>query len=658
MQMKALCASVTLLLAVACQREGSPTKEEPENPRVLVIGVDGADWDILDPLIASGRMPTLATLMAKGSYGELETIEPILSPIIWTTIATGRRPNEHGITWFMERDAAGRTKPISSRLRQVPALWNIASDAGLRVGVYGWWATWPAETVSGYIVSDHVAAHGFGLTARNVDTDLGKTYPETLVDTIEPLRVRPSQIPDQEVREFMHIGEAELATRRGDAMDFRNPLHHFLYALAGHKTYENIGRTMLARNDTDLSLHYFEATDSLSHLFMKYTDPPLEGIPVELRSRFKDVVPKIYERQDRVLASLLEAAGPDVDVVIVSDHGFKTGEARLVENEHTAVDRAHEWHEKQGVIVLSGPSFRQGVRLNASIYDVTPTVLYALGLPVANTMPGRILSEAIDAERLARQPPTTVADYRSKTPPVARAEEAKTPDVAAAAGAQSAAEIDPDMLARLEALGYLDTTTTPEVLLNRARAALHEGKITEALATLEELLAAHPRFIDAEILLADLLAKSGRREESLARWQALAQREPSNRSVQRGLAQELFNVGQRERGLARARRAVDEGAEPLDWLLLSTLEQRMGNPAAALDAATQGLSRFEDNTRLMMHLGALLLESGDSNAAARVLDRVPDDARSREYWEHRARLATELGQPELAARYARRAANR
>ncbi|MEO1172702.1 MAG: alkaline phosphatase family protein, partial [Myxococcota bacterium] len=401
--MRNVIVCALLLLQASCWL--LPREERyPAQDRVMLIGVDGADWDILEPLIAAGRMPNLARLMAAGSYGELETIEPILSPIIWTTIATGRKPHEHGVTWFMERSADGTSKPVTSRRRRAPALWTIASEAGRRVGVIGWWATWPAESVNGYVISDHVAAHGFGLSASSVETDLGKTFPASLAKTVERYRVRPSAISDQDVLSFMHIAPEELATRSGDTLNFSNPLHHFLYALAGHRTYEQLSVALLREQETDLSLHYFEATDSLSHLFMKYVDPPLEGIQDEQRQRFKDIVPRIYEEQDRVLGRLLDAAGPKTNVLIVSDHGFKTGDERLVEDENTRVDRAHLWHTKKGVIVASGPAFRPGVRLSASIYDVTPTVLYLLNLPVGQTMTGRVLEEAIDPALLAEMP--------------------------------------------------------------------------------------------------------------------------------------------------------------------------------------------------------------------------------------------------------------
>jgi predicted AlkP superfamily phosphohydrolase/phosphomutase len=103
-------------------------------------------------------MPNLAALIERGSRSRLLTISPTLSPVIWTTIATGVKPERHGIVDFtaVNKDT-GAAVPVTSNLRRVPALWNILSGAGRTVGFVGWWASFPAEKVDGYIVSDRIA---------------------------------------------------------------------------------------------------------------------------------------------------------------------------------------------------------------------------------------------------------------------------------------------------------------------------------------------------------------------------------------------------------------------------------------------------------------------------------------------------------------------
>src|SRR5262249_55056739 len=152
---------------------------------VLVVGIDGATWDLADKLIARGELPHLASLRTRGSWGRLKSFEPTSSPIIWTTIATGRRADEHGVRGFTHTRLRGVHQalpplrplkrmgfswlfeqlvkrgevfeaPVTSAERRVPALWNIASAQGSPIAVVNWWATWPAEPVLGYMVSERM----------------------------------------------------------------------------------------------------------------------------------------------------------------------------------------------------------------------------------------------------------------------------------------------------------------------------------------------------------------------------------------------------------------------------------------------------------------------------------------------------------------------
>ena len=144
--------------------------------RVLLIGVDGADPAILERLMGEGRLPTFARLRAHGAMGRLRSREPLLSPILWTTIATGRKGQDHGILDFVETSADGKPVPITSSSRRVPALWNILDQAGKSAGVIGWYASYPAEHVRGFLVSDHLGFH----QVKSATAGPGSTYPEGL----------------------------------------------------------------------------------------------------------------------------------------------------------------------------------------------------------------------------------------------------------------------------------------------------------------------------------------------------------------------------------------------------------------------------------------------------------------------------------------------
>ena len=114
--------------------------------KVCVIGIDGATWHVIMPLVNEGKMPNMAKLMNQGVYGNLKSMEPSISPVIWTTIATGKEPAQHGIEGFIVKMPDGYERvPITSDMRKVKAIWNILSDYEKKVGVISWWVTRPQE---------------------------------------------------------------------------------------------------------------------------------------------------------------------------------------------------------------------------------------------------------------------------------------------------------------------------------------------------------------------------------------------------------------------------------------------------------------------------------------------------------------------------------
>ncbi len=168
-------ALVLLAFATSC---GGPDLVEDLGTRAVVIGIDGADWKIIDRLMAEGSMPNLRRLRSRSAWGEIETLTDIpLSPVIWTSVATGKTAAKHGISWFMVDRPDGTRVPVRSHNRKTRAIWNILAEHRRKPTVVGWWASYPAEDVGkGIVVSDGLGFHGFGSTARGGD-DGKKTHP-------------------------------------------------------------------------------------------------------------------------------------------------------------------------------------------------------------------------------------------------------------------------------------------------------------------------------------------------------------------------------------------------------------------------------------------------------------------------------------------------
>src|SRR5262245_13086720 len=167
------------------------------------------DPRVVDLLMSEGKMPSFARLRQQGAYGRLQSSKPLLSPVVWTTIATGKTPDQHGIGHFVAIDEkTGESLPVTSEMRRVKAVWQILSDAKKKVSVVGWWATWPADTVNGAIVSDHTCYHFLfpqGSRERGDREKGGLTFPPELFARVAPLVRRPADVTLEEVAPFIQV---------------------------------------------------------------------------------------------------------------------------------------------------------------------------------------------------------------------------------------------------------------------------------------------------------------------------------------------------------------------------------------------------------------------------------------------------------------------
>ena len=181
--------------------------------RVLALGLDGADWRNALPLLRQGKLPVLAALRRAGVSGTMLTNPDYRwSPVLWTTVATGKLPQQHGVGGFMVLDAdAGKAIPTPSTQRRCRALWNLFTERNRTVGFVGWWVTWPAEKVNGFMVSDHFSLSRFKVDkkfeVRSEKFFERQTYPEELVDEIEHLKYSHDDVTREDLARFARLDE-------------------------------------------------------------------------------------------------------------------------------------------------------------------------------------------------------------------------------------------------------------------------------------------------------------------------------------------------------------------------------------------------------------------------------------------------------------------
>ncbi|TWT92453.1 Type I phosphodiesterase / nucleotide pyrophosphatase [Botrimarina colliarenosi] len=475
--------------------------------KVLLIGWDAADWNLLRPMISAGQMPSLARLIETGVSGNLATLQPVLSPMLWTSIATGKRADKHGICGFAEPlpDGSG-IRPVTCASRRTKAVWNILSQNGLASNVVSWLATHPAETVRGAVVSDYFL-HPESLGGGTDALAEGVCHPSRLRPLLANLLVNPRDLgPDALLPFVPRAGEVDRSTDRR--------IEQLATLLARASSTHAVACALIANEPWDFTAVYYDMIDQVGHLFMPFHPPHMAGVSEHDAQVYGEVVRGCYRFHDMMLGAMLDLAGDDTTVMLVSDHGFHCDERR---SDVDGFLNPTAWHRQQGVVCVSGPGVRRGAEIqSAGLLDVTPTVLSLLGIPVGRDMQGRPWREILESS----EEPSYVDSWDSIDGDSGAPPSASDDDPVASATA----------LQLLVDLGYVEApsedfattvlNTTVQLKTNLALAMMDGGQLQQAADVWSELLAfeglpaASRRAFRAE--LADCAGQLGRFDESRA----------------------------------------------------------------------------------------------------------------------------------------------
>ena len=476
---------------------------EPLAKKVLLIGWDAADWKVINPLLDQGLMPTLDDFINHGVMGNLATLRPILSPMLWNSIATGKRPNKHGIHGFMEPDTqSGGIRPVSSTSRKVKAIWNILTQRGYKTHVLGWFAGHPAEPINGISVSD-LFPYATAPPDQPWPLPPGTVHPECLRDIFAELRMHPADVTEAAILPWIpRAAEIDQEKDKG--------LMSFAKILSENCSIHNAATWILQNEPWDFMAVYYNGIDHFCHGFMHYHPPRMEGIPEDRFEIYKDVVNGAYRFHDMMLETLLNLAGPDATVLLVSDHGFHSDHLRPrgipAEPAGPAVQ-----HRPFGIFCMKGPHVQQDERIyGATLLDVTPTILTLLGLPVGADMDGRVLVQAFD------EPPqiTRIPSWEQEPGECGMHPSDLRMDPAAAQA----------VLQQFVALGYIQppsedqskavASAVREANYNLARDYLDCGRPDDALPLLEELAKNDPKQTRFQMHLAQCYLALSRRADA------------------------------------------------------------------------------------------------------------------------------------------------
>ena len=450
----------TLTLALVVPRAGAADVVQAPvaqaQGKVLLIGLDGADWDRMTSLVDEGRLPTFQSFVERSYKAPLETLRPTYSPIIWTTVMSGTEEYDHGIHRFTSTALPGlpcglqgvdrsrrlppklglgklsqmayrlgliQLRPISGCHRRKMNLWNILDEAGQRSTIVSWYVSWPADPINGYLVSDYNPARAqfYRRDLKSAQTGYtGITHPEDLLADLAaldlpPLDARPSETLSLPF--FQDLDEQQIRTLRSN--DRMLAMFRTIYSsdVFASKSFLHL----LEEEQTDFMAFYMSGIDNVSHRWSKDYPP---------------VVDRYYEWADDVLRQVFEKLDEDTTVILVSDHGWDYGYK----------GRWGHGYGPDGVFMALGPGIEPWQWTEASgepkpsIYDVAPTVLSLFGLPAAEDMRGRVLGLGNNAQWANLERIATYGRYVA--PPLPE-------DSVNEEGADETME-------KLKALGYLD----------------------------------------------------------------------------------------------------------------------------------------------------------------------------------------------------------
>ena len=356
------------------------------NKKLLLLGWDAADWKIIGPLIAKGLMPNLKKMITNGVYGNMSTMNPPYSPMLWSSVATGKTPDKHGILGFIEVSHNQELRPVTAYSRKSRAIWNILHNQGYKSNVVSWWPSFPAEPINGVVITDKFQKVGKEVN-KVMKLNKDAVHPESLINELRDLRMHPHEITKEHILPF--IPKAREIDQKNPEKSKKNGLIPFAKIMAENVTVHNAATFLMEETEWDFMAVYYDYIDHICHGFMKFHPPKLSGVEQKDYDIYNDVVNSAYRFQDMMLGRALDMIDKDTTVIVMSDHGFESGHKRILKlpkvNAAPALD-----HRQFGIFVAMGPNIKKNEKIfGLSLIDIAPTILHHYSLPIGKDMDGK-----------------------------------------------------------------------------------------------------------------------------------------------------------------------------------------------------------------------------------------------------------------------------
>ncbi len=559
---------------------------------MLLIGWDAADWTILHPLIDAGEMPALCRIVEAGASGQLLSTQPLLPVAQWTSLATGKRPWQHRVCHPIEwNPGAKEAIPVTAARRRSRALWEMLAQAGKRCLAAGWPATHGARTENTVLVSDRYAQPTAGPGVKPWPPAAPGTYwPEDIGGRLDRLRVSPEDLQADVVSSY--IPEWKKIDQKRDRR-----LGQLRLFLAADFSYQAAMIALLSSGKWDFAAVRFPALGAISQVFLPYRLPRPDWISETEFGLYRNVMGSACRMLDKMLRLLIEAAGTDASVLVVSAHGVSR---RASPPAGVRPGNNEAWKSPHGIFAACGPGFAgDALVVGATVLDVTPTVLTWFGLPIGDDMEGRVLLESIaKAPEVTRVASWEPADAPASLPDAEGGASQDEPKAAAVLQRESDWNLAQSLLEanrHEQALPVLDRLfrAFPE-RLDLAQALFQcqvvFQKLPEAAETLEVLLEKLPAGIWSLLPRAELCVARKEIREARSLVNEAWKLHPTHPDAMRRLGLLLLRLRDWDAVAELARRALQQNDnEPLAWLGLAEAQLRKRLPAKAEEAALRAI---------------------------------------------------------------------
>jgi predicted AlkP superfamily phosphohydrolase/phosphomutase len=393
-----------ILLGLATCTYGQASFSRPGNPRVLVVGVNGAEWDIIRPLVLKGEMPNLAKLMENGVSGKLQTTSTPNCPKVYSSIFTSTPDSENGISGFEVNGVPAR----SDYLRGTP-FWKVLSDEGITVGMANVPGTFPVRSVDGYMVS--------GMLTQGKDCN-GILCSPKLSEVVNGEPVYPREMKTELMKNVgdFWIDCSAMPTAGQLAGNEKQVIDKWLNRVSEIRDQQTrLFEYLLEHHPTDFTMFAQSCEDRTGH-WLYPIRPNNVGYNPKVHEAQVDAFPNQYRAFDQVLGKILSHFDENTTVFVISDHGIKPlrDAGPMPHGSHgqgSDVIIAHhdyvDGDDVPGIFVAAGPQIRRGVRimgLEMNVLDIAPTILSIYGVSIPTQMEGHVLTEIfIESEKAGRQ---------------------------------------------------------------------------------------------------------------------------------------------------------------------------------------------------------------------------------------------------------------